>query len=179
MVKHMHFLSLLSSERLRAAPTMEPWNQTKARLCPCGSKRCWSRPSLQGNSGLKIPVEGKCSNSGQLVLAHDCPHLTAGPLILLSVTQAQSQGLLSVRFHWCELQVNHPQRWPKIQEFYCRVCCRFLASLWAGLRSFEFHFPAGKAEDSVSFLRAARFYKVQIFVKFKCFDCVSLWEKKP
>lgn len=53
-------------------------------------------PSIRG---LKIPAEGRCTSCAQLVLAHDCPHLTAGPLILLSVPQAPGQGLLSVKFH--------------------------------------------------------------------------------
>lgn len=67
---------------------------------------------LPSTSGLKIPAEGRCTSYAQLVLAHDCPHLTAGPLILLSVTQ----GLLSPKFHWWESQMNHPQWWPEIQE---------------------------------------------------------------
>lgn len=173
-VQHSHFLSLLSSERLRAASTVEPWNQTKEGLCPCGSER-WSRPGcdLPSISGLKNPAEGRCTSSGQWVLADGCPHLTAGPqfcsLWLKLKARVCSQQNFTVNRRWTNL--SHDLKSRSLQ-FYWRGCFRFLAAPWAGLRSYEFQFPAWKAEDSVSFLKAAWFYKVQIFVKL---SALTVW----
>lgn len=154
-VKHGHFLSLLSSERLRAASTMEPWNQTKAGL--------WEQKVLvlifQASMVWKSQLEGDAQ-----VLLSWCLHMIVHTWLQassfcslwlkLKARVCSQRNFTDVNHRWTILSYDLKSRSP---QFYCWVCCRFLASSWAGLRSYEFHFPAWKAEDSVSFLRAAWF----------------------